>query len=126
VESRFKACSRCKETKLKSEFYRKKDRKSGLDFCCKTCRRKINKQYYQENREQVSDYKKKYYQHNREYILGYKKQFYQENHGEVKRQRSNYYQKNRAYFFAKAARRKALKREAIPEVLLGCQEEKIV
>ena len=40
---------------------------------------RTNKEYYEENKEQILEYKKEYYEENREQILEYKKEYYEEN-----------------------------------------------
>ena len=46
-----KRCSRCKEEKPLSEFYRNKNAKDGHTAACKNCNKAYSKRYYQENKE---------------------------------------------------------------------------
>lgn len=68
-----KQCSRCKEIKQASEYYKDKNRKDGLYCWCKTCKRdccqspagkasqkKSNTRRYQANREKVRKYNAEY------------------------------------------------------------------
>ena len=96
-----KECSKCHEIKSVSEF--NKDNKSidGLKSKCKQC----DKQYYQNNKENIlkqqkqynKDNKKKrkqYYQDNKEYFKDYRKQYYQDNKEYLKEKVHQYYQDN--------------------------------
>lgn len=80
-----KECSKCKEVKDFSNFYKSKRKKSGFSSACKSCERK----YVIENRENISNYKKEYRKNNKEKIekwfhenkelLKQKKKIYREN-----------------------------------------------
>lgn len=54
-----------------------------------------NRQWYEENREKLSEHKKQYYQENHDKILEYAKQYRQENHDDILEYKKQYYQKNR-------------------------------
>ena len=59
-----KKCLKCGNILLKSNFHKNKNREDGLQpyyICCRT-------QYYNENRDQIIEYKKKYYLDNRDQI----------------------------------------------------------
>jgi len=100
-----KVCSKCKEEKPLGAFSKCRVSKDGLQYQCKVCR----KQYRQDNRVKRAEYYRQYYQDNRERILEVQKQYYQDNY---------------EYCVEKYAKRRALKREAIPEALLNCPIEK--
>lgn len=57
-----KRCSKCKEIKSVSEFYKRKISRDGLQPICKTCRLKEEKEYYQTEKGKVVNRKanKKY------------------------------------------------------------------
>ena len=154
MESHSKTCTKCKETKPRGEFSKSRKVKDGLQSQCKACRRQYNKQYYQENREQVLERQKQYYQENREQVLEYNKQYYQENREQVLEYNKQYYQENREqraeydkqYYqenreqvlerqkqwakdnpekrAANSAKYRALKQDGIPEPLRDCPIEK--
>ena len=77
-----KVCTKCKEEKKLTEFDKDKDKKDGLTYRCKSCRKKYRqankeyfKEYYQANKEKVKEYRqankervKEYYQANKERI----------------------------------------------------------
>ena len=113
MESHSKTCTKCKETKPRGEFSKSRKVKDGLQSQCKACRRQYNKQYYQENREQVLErqkqYNKQWHQKNRERVLERQKQWAKDN------------PEKRA---AKSAKRRALKQDGIPEPLRDCPIEK--
>jgi len=60
-----KTCSKCNEKKSFSEFGKSGRTKDGLNTICKSCKREIDKQYYEKNkkahnnRNEKSRYKKK-------------------------------------------------------------------
>ena len=135
MESHFKTCTKCKETKPWTEFNKDRRAKEGLRSKCRACQKQYyqeNREYYkqyckqwhQENREQRLEYAKQYYQENREQILEYDKQYRQENREYYKQYCKQWHQENREKVAAKSAKRRALKRESVPEALADCPEEK--
>jgi len=98
-------------------------------------RSEYNRQWRQENREQMLDYFKRYRQENREQRLEYEKHYRRENRDYFKRyrqenreQRSEYNrqwrQENREKVAALRSRRRALKRNSVPDFLKDCPAEK--
>lgn len=70
-----KICSKCKEEKDVSEFYKDKKKKDGLTCWCKICSKKHEK----ENKDRVLIKKKEYYFKNIENIKKYRKTYYKNN-----------------------------------------------
>jgi transposase-like protein len=66
-----KVCSKCRVEKLLSEFGKYQASKDGHRFQCKICR----KQYYEANKEKISEQKKQYREANKEKISEHKKQY---------------------------------------------------
>ena len=85
-----KTCSKCKEEKPRSEFYRDKSKKDGLFCRCKGCQ----KQHYKENAEKILQRSKQHYKENAEKIKGQRKQYYKENIEKIKGQGKQYYREN--------------------------------
>lgn len=56
-----KQCSKCKEIKDFSEFYKHKGKLDGLRYFCKKCYRKESKKYRVNNRKKINLYYKSYY-----------------------------------------------------------------
>jgi len=48
-----KTCSKCKETKPKTEFHKSRSRKDGLSYYCKMCKANREKDYRKNNLEKV-------------------------------------------------------------------------
>ena len=130
-----KVCTKCKEEKPRSEFYKNRRVKDGFQNQCKVCekqyyqenREKIlnrAKQHYQENREKILDYAKQHYQENKEKLPDYRKQYYQENKEKLSDYFKQHYQENKELYIERAAKRRALKIKAIPEALIDCPVEK--
>lgn len=64
-----KQCSKCKERKSFSEFYKDKRRKDDLRSCCKKCYGDRTQKYYQANKDKYAEYLRKYRQtHRIEYL----------------------------------------------------------
>jgi len=60
-----KQCSKCKETKPKSKFGKRKTSTDGFDSWCKSCKRVANRKYKQKNKEHLKEYQKQYRQKNK-------------------------------------------------------------
>jgi len=88
-----KTCSKCKERKPHSEFYRNNRNKDGLQCRCKECHNKQTQQYKKQNPEKFREYRKQYYKENAEKFREYHKQYYKENAEKIK-QRKKQYRKN--------------------------------
>jgi hypothetical protein len=74
-----KVCAKCKEEKELIDFESKKK-------TCKECRKKLRREYYQNNKDKEKQNKKEYYQNNKDKIKQNKKEYYQNN----KENRINY------------------------------------
>lgn len=57
-----KTCTKCKEVKETSEFYKNRRMKDGLASQCKSCM----KQYQSENRDKIAEYRRKWREDNKE------------------------------------------------------------
>ena len=55
-----KKCTKCKEDKSISEFYKHPTAKDNLDVYCKACRIKASKEYVSANKDKVRTYKQQY------------------------------------------------------------------
>ena len=54
-----KQCTKCKETKSYTDFYKNRSNKDGYEYYCKPCKnaekaknKEVDKRYYQKNREE--------------------------------------------------------------------------
>ena len=81
-----KKCLKCGNSSLKSNFHKEKNGKNGLQPYCICCRT----QYYNENCDQIIEYKKKYYLDNRDQINENPKNYIKQN-----REKIRIYEKNR-------------------------------
>lgn len=75
-----KICTKCKELKPKSEFYKVNTAKDTLQCACKLCK----KFYKQVNKEQIAEKSKVYRETNKEQIAEYKKLYNQNNKEQIK------------------------------------------
>ena len=69
-----KKCSKCKQEKPFTEFYKGK-KPDGYQNECKTCGKERYKKYYSENKQYYIDRTKDYLQRNREFVERYKKTY---------------------------------------------------
>ena len=59
-------CSKCKQEKPTTEFYRERSLKRGFAYQCKVCKTEYNKKYFEKNRVRRLAQDKKYYRDNKE------------------------------------------------------------
>ena len=64
-----KNCSKCGIISLKSNFYKNKNRKDGLQAYCISCQKEYGKKYYLDNHNQINEHQKRYKEQNREKII---------------------------------------------------------
>ena len=50
-----KTCTKCKETKPTSEFYKNRKSKDGLVYYCKMCACEYRRKYYEANKEKLKE-----------------------------------------------------------------------
>lgn len=67
-DSTLKTCSRCRETKSRSEFSVSRAEIDGLCYWCKSCKRAAKKDWASRNRDHLRDYQKEYMDDHREGI----------------------------------------------------------
>jgi hypothetical protein len=101
-----KVCSRCKVSKEDINFFKDKNKKDGMESCCKECKKNninlekqnlYNIEYYTKNKEKINNYsnlnynkeeRKKYYQKNKNKILEknkvYSNDYYNTNKDKIK------------------------------------------
>lgn len=76
---KFKKCSKCKQIKLTTEFYRNKSKKSGLESSCKVCVKAAATSYRKSNLEKVAAREKRYRKNNPEKVAAGKKRYRENN-----------------------------------------------
>ena len=74
-----KVCGSCKELKETTEFHKSSDRKDGLAWQCKPCKKESARQSYLRNRDIIQERIRAYYQKNKEQIKAYSKQYAKDN-----------------------------------------------
>jgi len=90
-----KRCSKCGELKPITEFGKQKVGKYGVRGSCKLCNSKKNKKYYQENKEQRSEYHKKWRDENKELLKEKKRKYREENKENIKIKMKKYREENK-------------------------------
>lgn len=63
-----KKCTKCKKEKDSDKFYRDKNTRDGLRYCCKECFAKLSKKWKDENKEKYNNGRLSYYRRNRKKI----------------------------------------------------------
>jgi hypothetical protein len=87
-----KICVSCKKEKPKAEFSKGAGhKKDGLQSNCKACNAEHNKEYRQENKEEIAEYQKEYRQENPEY----QKEYREENKEEIAEYQREYRRERR-------------------------------
>lgn len=101
-----KKCSKCKEVKSLSEFYKDKHKVDGVTSNCKVCVKQGSSLYYNQNKETViertskygKEYMKVYRVQNKEYLQNYLRQYREINSDYYKKYNQQYYVDNKEYF----------------------------
>ena len=86
-----KKCNKCGEEKNFSDFYLEKGSKDGYRSKCKIC----FKEYAQQNKEKIKEYKNQYYSINEEILKNKKREYYLINKEILKSKRNDYYNLNK-------------------------------
>ena len=74
---KFKTCTKCKEEKELSEFYKDKYKPDGHRPDCKECNKLQCENYVLNNREYILDYKKEWNKDNEEKVNSLKKEYHE-------------------------------------------------
>jgi hypothetical protein len=82
-----KICTKCRELKPLSAFYKDKYAKDGLTYKCKECQRISGKKYYKSNIEKEREYGRKYYHENRELCLARNREYMRTPAGKIAQQK---------------------------------------
>jgi len=109
-----KACVKCGEVKLLSEFHRDNTKKDGHRSYCKLCKRTYQAEYRKANHEKISKSKAEYSKANREKIRKYKAEYRKANHEKLSKKDAEYRKANPEKINARKASRRATKRNATP------------
>ena len=86
-----KTCSKCKIEKDYLEFSKSKTTKDGYQYKCRSC----EKQYRQNNKDDIKKYLKEYYESNKEYISKKKKEYEKTNKEIISKKKKIYREANK-------------------------------
>lgn len=90
-----KTCSRCGETKARTEFNRDRSRGDGLQGRCRSCEAERNAAYHAANKERIAERDAQWREANRERIAEKKAAYYEANRDRLTEYRAEYYEANR-------------------------------
>ena len=90
-----KVCTKCGQEKSASSFAKRKNRKGGLQSCCKECDQERGRQYYAANRDTRSAHIRAYNAEHKEEQAAYAAQWRVENRGAIATRMAAYYKANR-------------------------------
>lgn len=107
----FKVCYKCGRELPVEQFSKCESNKDGLNCKCKECDTQQVKQYYQEHKEKLLQYKQQYYQEHKEEKQQYNKQYHQENKEQILQYKKQYDQTPQGQIVAFNAQAKRRKRE---------------
>lgn len=96
-----KRCSKCKETKSKTEFYKLKRAKDGLQSECKECASQYKKQWRINNPEKVKQFRKQWQQTHKDIIAHSCSQWKKDNKDKWNAYIRSYRQKPQNYIASK-------------------------
>lgn len=71
ASGRLKLCSKCKEVRPTSDFYKDSSKKDGFRTTCKGCKAVVDRDYKQNNRDKVKERQSKYYEKNKELFFNH-------------------------------------------------------
>lgn len=70
-----KRCSKCKKEKSLSKFYKNKNKKDGLDYWCKECKKDYRWNHREETNERCKKYRQEHREKAREYAQEYARKY---------------------------------------------------
>jgi len=125
----YKRCTKCGETKHRSEFNRDSHKKSGLQSSCKRCQRIASRKWREKNPEKAAERNRRWHRENRERVSENNKRWNKENpdrRAELNR-RWTEQNRDRAAAHAKAKReRYPQKEQARAEVRRALRQGRLV
>lgn len=77
---KIKICTKCNKEKSLSEFHKYKASPDGCAYWCKSCKKKVTREYYERNKTKVIQQAKKWREKHEQYMRKYMKE-YHENYG---------------------------------------------
>jgi hypothetical protein len=92
-----KICIKCQIPKDPSEYHKKSANKDGRQGTCKKCASKNNKQWREEKKEHLINYRKQWREENPNYFKEYVKQHYAENPNYFKEYVKQHYVENKDF-----------------------------
>jgi hypothetical protein len=119
-----KTCSKCRNPKDGTEFYKHSGRKDGLANQCKQCHEEYRNSHAMEIKIERDSRKEKTKLYNSEYRQGHKEEassyaaaYYRENMEDRKEYRAKHYDQNHDEYIANSAKRRAAKLQRTPSWL---------
>ena len=115
IEKGFKRCSKCGRVLPLSEFYKRKSSKDGLYSYCKQCKKAMNAEYRQANKEALAQKKAIYNATHKEAIAQKKAEYRQANKEAIAQKQAEYRANNKEAIAQKQAEYRANNKEALAQ-----------
>ena len=90
-----KECTKCKETKPLTEYYKGKNYKGGYRSQCKVCLKEVKDIYFEKNKDKLKEAKKLWSENNKERIKKTNEIYRKNNKDKLRKTQKKYYKTNR-------------------------------
>ena len=91
-----KTCTKCKETKQLSEFYKNRSKKGGVSQECIKCDNERSHRYYEANKDKIRDTVRRYREANKEKIAEYSRKYHKDNKKKLAESNRTWQSENKA------------------------------
>ena len=87
-----KACTKCREVKPLSAFYRNASHEDGLTSACKLCEIERHREYREANRDRLAEQKREYREANRDRLAEQDREYYEANRDRIVERQCEYHE----------------------------------
>ena len=94
--------------------------RSGLVSKVEGYKQDCNQKYYEQNKDQILEYRQEYYEQNKDQILEYQQEYYEQNKEQILEQKKQYYEQNKEQILEKKREYYQRKKQEQQFKELGC------